>query len=333
MKMRSLVLVWIVGCGSTGNGGGANVAQDPATPSHDAPPSSTPPSSTSNPDDKPPPPSDAGADAGTQFIVVVSAFPAEMAPLVAQATIERTQVINGKTFRIGTLAGVRVALGLVGMGLASATATAHAALKELTPAPTGVVFSGVAGSKVRIGDVVVPTTWQLKTTGTYTPDAKWLGIATSMLASGALCFEQCTEMPSTGVPVCMDHVPGLFVGGVGKSDETSVPVSCKSGGDDVFGCDVGTPQGAAHTCATAGAIDASLADAGADPLISDNETGAVAAEAAALGLPFIAFRGVSDGAGDPLGLPGYPTEFFAYYRLAARNAAAATKAFVERAGK
>src|SRR5262249_13751337 len=33
-----------------------------------------------------------------------------------------------------------------------------------------------------------------------------------------------------------------------------------------------------------------------------------------------------------LGLPGFPTQFFAYYRLAARNAAAATTALIERRG-
>jgi hypothetical protein len=39
---------------------------------------------------------------------------------------------------------------------------------------------------------------------------------------------------------------------------------------------------------------------------------------------------VSDGTGDPLNLPGFPAQFFAYYRLAGRNAAAATVALLER---
>ncbi|MFN8544711.1 MAG: hypothetical protein U0807_10995 [Candidatus Binatia bacterium] len=52
------------------------------------------------------------------------------------------------------------------------------------------------------------------------------------------------------------------------------------------------------------------------------ETAAVAAVAAARGVPFLGVRGVSDGTGDPLGLPGFPAQFFAYYRLAADNAAA-----------
>jgi nucleoside phosphorylase len=67
-----------------------------------------------------------------------------------------------------------------------------------------------------------------------------------------------------------------------------------------------------------------------DPIAVDMETTAVAREAEARGLPFIAFRAASDGEGDPLSLPGFPAQFFAYYRLAARNAAAVTIAFLER---
>ena len=59
------------------------------------------------------------------------------------------------------------------------------------------------------------------------------------------------------------------------------------------------------------------------------ETAAAAREAAARGVRFIAFRAVSDGAEDPLGLPGFPAQFFAYYRLAATNAAIAVTAFLE----
>ena len=60
------------------------------------------------------------------------------------------------------------------------------------------------------------------------------------------------------------------------------------------------------------------------------QAAAIAREAATSGLPYVAFRAGSDGAGDPLGLPGFPAQFYAYYRLAARNAAAATIGFLER---
>ena len=272
-----------------------------------------------------------GGDASSPiFLVVLSAFPAEMAPIVAQATVKTTQVINGHTFSVGTLKGVPVAMGITGMGLGNATATAHAALAQF-PA-TGVVFSGTAGSLLRIGDVAVPTSWSLKGTTTYAPDAAWLALATQLVASGSLCLEKCTVVPSSGQSVCMDHVPGADVAGDGRSDDVSVPIACTSGGDDVFGCEIGTPQGPASQCSATGTT-APPVDAGTGPIVSDNETAAVAAEAQARGIPFIGFRGVSDGPGDPLGLPGYPTQFFAYYRLAARNSAAAAMAFIEQVGQ
>lgn len=319
------VVVTIGGCG-----------QSPTTQQLDAnePAPAAPPSAPAAPPPPPPaaaPPTSADAAApdagGGPFLAVFSAFPAETAPLVARATITSTTVANGKTFRVGTLGGVRVAIGLTGMGLSSATATAHALLAQLPI--TGVVFSGVAGSKSRIGDVAIPATWSLKTTGTYATDAAWSKIAAGLVASGSLCLEKCTVVPATGLPVCLDHVPAAIVGGIGQSDDVSAPVSCQSGGDDVFGCDLGAATSAPGTCAPMGAAGP---DAGAAPIVNDNETAAVAAEAAARGLPFIAFRGVSDGSGDPLGLPGYPAQFFAYYRLAARNAAAVTIAFVAKLG-
>lgn len=329
----TLSIASLVGaCGQAADGESSPASSDSPDAAVVASPStsSTAPSSTCDASNcgSPSPARDGGVDAGPSAVLVVfSAFPAEMAPLLAQTTVESTTTINNRTFRIGTLKGVRVALGLTGMGLGSATATAKAALAQL-PAK-GVVFSGVAGSKLRIGDVIVPSSWTLKKTTTFAPDPAWLQLATSLVGGGSLCFEHCTVVPSTGLPVCLDHVPAATVGGEGQSDDTSVPVSCQSGGDDVFGCDVGAQASAPGQCDAMGAAGTS---AGGPPVVTDNETAAVAAEAAARGLPFIAFRGISDGAGDPLGLPGYPTQFFAYYRLAARNAAAATMAFVERVG-
>ena len=63
---------------------------------------------------------------------------------------------------------------------------------------------------------------------------------------------------------------------------------------------------------------------------SDEETGAVAAVVNAHGVPFIGFRGISDGTADPLmiqNLP-FPSQFLVYMQLAADNAAKLTLAFV-----
>src|SRR5207244_13438144 len=68
---------------------------------------------------------------------------------------------------------------------------------------------------------------------------------------------------------------------------------------------------------------------GGSAVIQDMETAAVARIATEKQLPFIAFRGVSDGRGDPLMLPPIPyLQFVVYQQLAADNAAAATLAFL-----
>jgi len=60
----------------------------------------------------------------------------------------------------------------------------------------------------------------------------------------------------------------------------------------------------------------------------DMETAAVASVAAQKKVPFIGFRSLSDGLGDPLNLPGFPAQFFVYRQYAADNAAAVAMAFL-----
>ena len=77
-------------------------------------------------------------------------------------------------------------------------------------------------------------------------------------------------------------------------------------------------------------MDATTAGAGTQTTSQDMETAAIGQEAARHHVPFIAFRSTSDGSDDPLHLPGFPAQFFAYYRLAADTAAASVAAFLER---
>ena len=102
----------------------------------------------------------------------------------------------------------------------------------------------------------------------------------------------------------MPHQPNVTVGGEGQSSDPfgGKPFKCLPGG--VFGCD---PE--------------ALAVSAAEPIAVDEESAAVARVATAHRVPFVVVRGVSDGAGDPLGLPGFPSQFSAYYQLAADNAA------------
>ena len=68
---------------------------------------------------------------------------------------------------------------------------------------------------------------------------------------------------------------------------------------------------------------------GGSAVVQDMETAAVARVATEKRIPFIVFRGVSDGRGDPVMLPPIPyLQFVVYQQLAADNAAAATLAFL-----
>src|SRR5262249_45762763 len=120
--------------------------------------------------------------------------------------------------------------------------------------------------------------------------------------------------------VCLPDPPAVFVGGTGQSADPfrGVPPPCDANGDPVFGCDV-TPG---VTSAAGGAAVAS--QAGEQLAANDEETAAVAREAAGHGVPTIAFRAVSDNEDFSV--------FFDYYQIAADNAATTAAAFVERWG-
>ena len=267
-------------------------------------------------------------------VVVLSAFPAELAPLLEQAVIDDTVVLDGRVFRIGMLGGVPVVLGLTGIGLVNAAVTTGAVLDQFEV--TGVVVSGVAGSSLRIGDVAVPVAWTLGDGTTYTVHQEWFLLADEIAMPGAVSLESCTIVPNgpSEEQVCLPHEPAIVLGGVGESSDpfrgTAFP--CQPDGGDVYGCDVAAGEAASGSRGDRPAMRTFAIVDPEGPSVGDMETAAIAREAAARGVPFIAFRAVSDGAGDPLGLPGFPQQFFAYYRLAAHNAAAATVAFLERVG-
>lgn len=250
-------------------------------------------------------------------VAVLAAMPSELTPLLDRATVDEVRVIDGRAFHLGTLGGVPVVLAMTGIGIVNATATTAQLLDAF--AVRGVVFSGVAGSPHRIADVTVPLVWSLPPDGAPLPaDPEWLALARAVAATDAVALEHCTPVPPDAADaelVCMPFAPAIVVGGRGESSDPyrGAPILCRPGGGDVFGCD--------PALASAAASD--------DEVTVDMETAASAREAAARGLRFVAFRAVSDGTADPLGLPGFPSQFFAYYRLAAENAAIATGAFLE----
>jgi hypothetical protein len=143
-------------------------------------------------------------------------------------------------------------------------------------------------------------------------------------------------------PVHLPTPVRLRVGGVGATtdpfDGRAVP--CLPGGGDIAGCEPClTAQGTADNAATfagrvpeAADLIAGVTGGQASSALPadafDEETAAVLKVARAHRVAFLGFRGVSDGKGDPLGLPGFPVQFVVYRQLAADNAAAAVIGFL-----
>lgn len=289
--------------------------------------------------------------------LVLSAFPAEADAVLARTALDPhpSVVIDGHHFYLGTLGGKKVIVAMTGIGMVNASQTTEIALDHFT-AESGtsigaVVFSGVAGGSGRteIGDVAVPARW------TTDDGQTWHAVDTDMLAAANTLDVDLLSNDSVGDPACscglfaapridLNREPELFVGGDGSSDDnnngTAFPAIPLGG--DIFG-----PQ----PCA---APDRSLLFTGnffqaigpflASGLISnitglftatnppvdavDQETAAAQQVADAHGIPFLGIRGMSDGPGDPLHLPGYPFTFFVYKQIAADNAAIVTEAFL-----
>jgi nucleoside phosphorylase len=242
------------------------------------------------------------------MLAIVSAFPAELEAVLTHATVHQTLVIGDRVVRVGTLGNVPAVFALLGIGLVNAGTTTDLLLDHFDVA--GMVLSGVAGSATHlIGDVTVPATW-LETNGASHPvDPSFLQIA-SAVAPG-VPLESCAT-----APLGPSQQLSVIVGGTGESDDPFLgrPLACQHNSDPVFGCDIAGGL-------TAAAVPAAATDQLA---ANDEETAAVARETQARGVPFIAFRAVSDN--EDFGV------FFDCYQPAADNAAAAAAAFVERWG-
>jgi nucleoside phosphorylase len=295
-------------------------------------------------------PADAHLTCGTR-VLIVAAMPLELNPLVERATITSQQRVSGRTFYLAHLAGQDVVLTMSGIGTANATAAVETAF-ALACRYRAVLFSGVAGSIHNIGDVIVPRRWTLDEGRTWLPvdpallrlarglkPAK-LGLTQDVPVGDAACA--CPGVDAA-TPVHLPTPVQIRVGGSGATtdpfDGRAVP--CLPGGGDIAGCEPClTAEGTADNAETFANRVPEAADliqgltggqaSSALPVDAfDEETAAVLRVARKERVPFLGFRGVSDGAGDPLGLPGFPVQFVYYRQLAADNAAATVIGFLK----
>jgi len=285
----------------------------------------------------------------THPVLLLSAMPLELNPLVAKATITSTTHVDGRTFYSGRLAGADVVMALTGIGPVNATRTSTVAFATFRCTFAATVFSGVAGSSAYIGDVMVPSRWTSDGGKTY------VGTSPGMykVARGLRGVQLSADLPvgdaaclcagvDAATPVHLPHQPQLHVGGAGETTDPfgGASAPCTWGGGDIAGCEPCVLKGdqvrdTEELAGNAPGIPALLIGALRPPptttstyAAQDEETGAVDLVARRHGVPFLGIRSVSDGQGDPLHLPGFPAQFAVYRQLAGNNAAAVTLAFL-----
>jgi nucleoside phosphorylase len=266
------------------------------------------------------------------YVVIFSAFPAEARPIIAHMTYESQVEIGGRPFYLGRIGRVRVIVGLTGIGVVNAENTTRAVLDAMDVA--AIIFSGVAGSTSRIGEVVVPDDWvQDSVSGAFPNNSALMAVARR--AQGALVetLASCTLVPpdrpsSIQTERCLSFQPQLVIGGHGSSgDPYDGPLGCAPGFNLILGCTLPPPPPA---IASAAMTTPSAAPGTApEPDVVDQETAAVARVAAEFDVPFLGIRGISDGPGDPLGERSFPfAQFLDYYVISADNAAIVARSVV-----
>jgi nucleoside phosphorylase len=298
-------------------------------------------------------------------VLILSAYSPEGAVLLQAAGVDGPEdqlgVFNGRRFFAGRIGSHDVVLGLTGIGLVDAhntTAAALAYLRDHGMTPNAIIFSGVAGGP-NIGDVVAPDRWT-DGEGLYPVDACMFAVAQGLTdvplnpflpVEDVACTGRVGAIPTT--PIRTETDPQVIVGGLGSSADpfNGRAVPCVGPpGPSLLGCEAcGAPINTSpDLLGTIGGLAPFLdptfytdlityfsapGSGGETPIIADMETAAVAKLAAENQIPFLAFRAVSDGGGDPLvatAIIGFPVQFLVYQQLAADNAGGVAIEFLER---
>lgn len=272
----------------------------------------------------------------TPRVAIVSAFEPELALLAAKVEQPHTSRVNGVEFTTGVLQGKPVVLFLSGISMTNAAMNTQLALDHFKI--SHLVFSGIAGGvnpRLNIGDVVVARRWgqylevlmaRESAPGRYeVPDR----MKAAVLPNFGMMFPRPVEVRSATNPDlvkqfwfdadpalmeiarrignvaletcdaqrhCLGHPPRLVLGGNGVSGQAFV-------------------DNAAFREYTYKTFEAS---------VLDMETAAVAMVAYSNGVPFIAFRSLSDLAGGGQG----ENEIGTFFRIAADNSARVLLAFL-----
>lgn len=273
----------------------------------------------------------------TPRIAIISAFQPELTLLQGRIEQPRKHTHNGVDFTTGTLAGKPVVMFLSGISMTNAAMTTQLALDRFKV--SHIVFSGIAGGvdpALRIGDVVVAQRWGqylevlaarevapgryrapgwmkdatlpnfgiwhprpvgVRSAGRTGEEQKfWFDADPAMMEAArraaGVKLERCDAQN-----VCLTHDPRVVIGGNGVSGQAFV-------------------DNAAFREYTFKTFAAN---------VLDMETAATAMVAYSNGVPFIAFRSLSDLAGGGDG----ENEINTFFRIAADNSARVLLAFLE----
>ena len=273
----------------------------------------------------------------TPRIVVMSAFAPEWQVLLKRTVGQKEYRLNGKRFVTGKLAGKDVVLVVSGMSMVNAAMTAQEAIDRFTV--SAIVFSGIAGGadpSLTIGDVVVPGQWaeylesvfarkvdghfvlpsffsakdlypnfgmifpkkvDVTRKGSNGPEKRfWFPVDARLLAVARHVAKDVTLGNCDPKGNCLAHKPTVMVGGNGVSGQSFVDnAKFRTYAFDTFKAKV-----------------------------LDMETAAVAHVAYANGVPYIAFRSLSDLAGGGESA----NEIHVFLALASANAAKVVTAFL-----
>jgi adenosylhomocysteine nucleosidase len=271
----------------------------------------------------------------TPRVAVVSAFAPELTLLRAQLQQPAAHRVNGVEFTTGTLQGKPVVMFLSGISMTNAAMTTQLALDRFKV--THLVVSGIAGGVnpgLNIGDVTVAQRWgqylevlaaretapgqykapgwmndvafpnygiwhprpvEVRSAGRSTSEKRfWFDADPALLEVAGRIREVALENCDTGNK-CLARKPKLVVGGNGVSGQAFV-------------------DNAAFREYTFKTFQAN---------VLDMETAAIAHVAYANGLPYIAFRSLSDLAGGGEG----ENEIGTFFKIAADNSARVLLAF------
>ncbi|SDE94268.1 5'-methylthioadenosine/S-adenosylhomocysteine nucleosidase [Limimaricola pyoseonensis] len=276
-------------------------------------------------------PAASGPPDATPRIAVISAFPPEIALLEAALEDGETHRIGPARYITGRLDGREIVLFLSGISTVNAAMTTQAALDHF--GVSAILFSGIAGGvdpSLGIGDVVVPERWGQFLEGAFARETAAGYVLPGWMSAPVANYGMMHACPVGVLPAgasapesrfWFDTDPGLMEIARDAAREVELercgdaPARVILGGNGVTG-----PvfmDNAAFREHVFSAFEAR---------VLDMESAAMAQVAHANGVPFIAFRSLSDLAGGG----GDENEMVAFMSVAAENSARLMRAVLAR---